>query len=62
MDFDIHQLDHRTPDSEGSDMAFEDFQQALLERFSQSPEGQSVPGRSGHGPLGRPLDGLWLSI
>ena len=41
MDFDIHQLDGMTPDSEDAEAAFEAFQQALLERFSQSPEGQS---------------------
>jgi hypothetical protein len=40
MDFDIHQLDRTTPDSEGSEAAFEAFQQALLERFTQSPEGR----------------------
>ena len=40
MDFDIHQLDRMAPDSEGTEAAFEEFQQALLERFAQSPEGQ----------------------
>ncbi len=40
MDFDIHQLDRMAPDSDGSEAAFEAFQQALLERFTQSPEGQ----------------------
>ena len=40
MDFDIHQLDRMAPDSEGTEAAFEAFQQALLERFAQSPEGQ----------------------
>jgi hypothetical protein len=40
MDFDIHQLDDKSPDSEGGEAAFEAFQQALLERFAQSPEGQ----------------------
>ncbi len=40
MDFDIHQLDGRSPDSEEAEAAFEGFQQALLERFTQSPEGQ----------------------
>ena len=40
MDFDIHQLDHMASDSEGAEAAFEAFQQALLERFAQSPEGQ----------------------
>lgn len=40
MDFDIHQLDHMAPDSERAEAAFEAFQQALLERFAESPEGQ----------------------
>ncbi len=40
MDFDIHQLDRMTPDSEGAEAEFEAFQQVLLERFEQSPEGQ----------------------
>ncbi len=40
MDFDIHQLDRISPGSEGSEAAFEAFQQTLLERFAQSPEGQ----------------------
>ncbi len=40
MDFDFHQLDRMSPDSEGAEAAFEAFQQALLERFEQSPEGQ----------------------
>lgn len=29
-----------SPDSEGAEALFEAFQQALLERFAQSPEGQ----------------------
>ncbi len=40
MDFDIHQLDRISPESEGSEAPFEAFQQALLERFAQSPEGR----------------------
>ncbi len=40
MDFDIHQLDRMAPDSAGAEAAFEAFQEALLERFAQSPEGQ----------------------
>jgi len=40
MDFDIHRLDRMTPDSAGAESAFEEFQQELLERFAQSPEGQ----------------------
>ncbi len=40
MDFDIHQLDRVDRDSEGREAAFEAFQEELLERFAQSPEGQ----------------------
>jgi len=40
MDFDIHQLDHRDRESEDSFEKFEAFQQALLEKFAESPEGQ----------------------
>ena len=41
MDFDIHQLDHVDPESAGSEAAFEAFQEALLDRFAESPEGQA---------------------
>ena len=41
MDFDIHQLDGMTADAEEDEEAFDAFQQALLERFAQSPEGQA---------------------
>ena len=41
MDFDIHQLDRMAPDSAGAEAAFEAFQQALLARFAQSPEGEA---------------------
>ena len=40
MDFDIHQLDRMAPDSEGAEAVFDAFQQAVLERFARSPEGQ----------------------
>ena len=40
MDFDIHQLDGRVPDSDGAEAAFGAFQEVLLEQFTQSPEGQ----------------------
>ena len=40
MDFDIHQLDDRDPESEETEAALDAFQEALLERFAQSPEGQ----------------------
>jgi hypothetical protein len=40
MDFDIHQLDRMDFGSEASEAGFEAFQQALLERFAQSPEGR----------------------
>jgi hypothetical protein len=40
MDFDIHQLDDRAPDSDGAEAAFEAFRDTLLERFTESPEGQ----------------------
>ena len=34
MDFDIHQLDRMAPDSEGTEAAFEVFQQALTETLN----------------------------
>ncbi len=40
MDFDIHQLDRKSPDSEEDEAAFETLQETLLERFAQSPEGR----------------------
>ncbi len=40
MDFDIHQLDGVAPDSDGAEAALEEYQNALLQRFSESPEGQ----------------------
>jgi hypothetical protein len=41
MDFDIHELDRMAPDSDEGQAAFETFQETLLERFAQSPEGQA---------------------
>lgn len=40
MDFDIHQTDRIPNDSEESEATLAAFQQALLTRFIQSPEGQ----------------------
>ncbi len=42
MDFDIHQLDRIDLESSEAEEAFEEFQDALLERFFQSPEGQQL--------------------
>jgi len=42
MDFDIHQLDRIEPESEEADDALQEFQEALLERFLQAPEGQRL--------------------
>ena len=41
MDFDINQLDHVEFESEEGEEAFHEFQQALVERFTESPEGQA---------------------
>jgi len=50
-------------DSDGADAAFSAFQDALLERFTESPEGQERPqGRSGFGLLGSPVVVLRLSV
>ena len=40
MDFDIHQFDDRVSDSDGAEAAFQAFRETLLERFTESPEGQ----------------------
>lgn len=40
MDFDIHQLDRVSREDDEDREAFEEFQQALMERFVESPEGQ----------------------
>ena len=42
MDFDIHQLDRIDFESSEAEEAFGEFQDALLERFFQSPEGQQL--------------------
>ena len=40
MDFDIHQLDCVSREDDEDGEAFEEFRQALLDRFVESPEGQ----------------------
>jgi len=40
MDFDIHQLDDVEFGTEEGHAAFEEYQEALLDRFTESPEGQ----------------------
>jgi hypothetical protein len=42
MDFDIRQLDRVDPGSSEAEAAFPEFQDALLERFFNSPEGQRL--------------------
>lgn len=42
MEFDIHQLDRIDYESSEAEDAFEEFQDALLERFFQAPEGQQL--------------------
>jgi len=42
MDFDIHQLDRIEPESEEAEDALQEFQEALLERFFPTPEGQRL--------------------
>lgn len=41
MTFDIYQLDQMDPDEADNEKALENYQDALLEQFSESPEGQA---------------------
>lgn len=41
MDFDIHQLDQIEPGSEEAEEAFEEYRDAIMDRFFESPEGKA---------------------